>query len=122
MALQTGYCREGSEVGPGAEPSGLSLESPECHRPPRPLLTSTPVPVPKGYSISTFLRMLHPACKELPEPNLLPGQLSHGAVGVKEGRVQWISMAFESVSPSTPLGATHSDCLELVPPQSRKGH
>lgn len=42
--------------------------------------------------------MLHPECKELPEPNLLPGQLSHGAVGVKEGRVQWISMAFESVS------------------------
>lgn len=51
-----------------------------------------------GYSISSFLQMLHPECKELPEPNLLPGQLSHGAVGVKEGRVQWISMAFESVS------------------------
>lgn len=48
--------------------------------------------------------MLHPECKELPEPNLLPGQLSHGAVGVKEGRVQWISMAFESVS----LGALYS--------------
>ncbi|XP_058531189.1 protein dispatched homolog 3 isoform X2 [Ochotona princeps] len=42
--------------------------------------------------------MLHPECKELPEPNLLPGQLSHGAVGVKEGRVQWISMAFESTT------------------------
>lgn len=52
---------------------------------------------PTGYSISSFLQMLHPECKELPEPNLLPGQLSHGAVGVKEGRVQWISMAFESV-------------------------
>lgn len=54
--------------------------------------------LPTGYSISSFLQMLHPECKELPEPNLLPGQLSHGAVGVKEGRVQWISMAFESVS------------------------
>lgn len=55
-----------------------------------------------GYSISSFLQMLHPECKELPEPNLLPGQLSHGAVGVKEGRVQWISMAFESVSLGAP--------------------
>lgn len=42
--------------------------------------------------------MLHPECKNIPEPNLLPGQLSHGAVGVKDGKVQWISMAFESVS------------------------
>lgn len=57
---------------------------------------------PAGYSISSFLQMLHPECRELPEPNLLPGQLSHGAVGVKEGRVQWISMAFESVSPWRP--------------------
>lgn len=70
-----------------------------------PLLTGT-LPIPAGYSISTFLRILHPECKELPEPNLLPGQLSHGAVGVKEGRVQWISMAFESVSPGTQLGTT----------------
>uniref|UniRef100_G3U3W6 Protein dispatched homolog 3 n=1 Tax=Loxodonta africana TaxID=9785 RepID=G3U3W6_LOXAF len=54
--------------------------------------------LPSGYSISSFLQMLHPECKELPEPNLLPGQLSHGAVGVKEGRVQWISMAFESTT------------------------
>nr|KAF6377744.1 dispatched RND transporter family member 3 [Myotis myotis] len=54
--------------------------------------------LPSGYSISAFLQMLHPECKELPEPNLLPGQLSHGAVGVKEGRVQWISMAFESTT------------------------
>ncbi|GAB5574550.1 protein dispatched homolog 3 isoform X1 [Prionailurus iriomotensis] len=53
--------------------------------------------LPSGYSTSSVLQMLHPECKELPEPNLLPGQLSHGAVGVKEGRVQWISMAFESV-------------------------
>ncbi|KAM5270381.1 protein dispatched homolog 3 isoform 2-T3 [Hipposideros larvatus] len=54
--------------------------------------------LPSGYSISSFLQMLHPECKALPEPNLLPGQLSHGAVGVKEGRVQWISMAFESTT------------------------
>uniref|UniRef100_A0A2K5MEI1 Protein dispatched homolog 3 n=1 Tax=Cercocebus atys TaxID=9531 RepID=A0A2K5MEI1_CERAT len=54
--------------------------------------------LPSGYSISSFLQMLHPECKELPEPNLLPGQLSHGAVGVREGRVQWISMAFESTT------------------------
>ncbi|XP_027437920.2 protein dispatched homolog 3 isoform X2 [Zalophus californianus] len=54
--------------------------------------------LPSGYGTSSFLQMLHPECKELPEPNLLPGQLSHGAVGVKEGRVQWISMAFESTT------------------------
>ncbi|XP_004741555.1 protein dispatched homolog 3 [Mustela putorius furo] len=54
--------------------------------------------LPSGYSTSSFLQMLHPECKELPEPNLLPGQLSHGAVGVREGRVQWISMAFESTT------------------------
>ncbi|XP_072684503.1 protein dispatched homolog 3 isoform X1 [Canis lupus baileyi] len=54
--------------------------------------------LPSGYSTSSFLQMLHPECRELPEPNLLPGQLSHGAVGVKEGRVQWISMAFESTT------------------------
>lgn len=67
----------------------------KAQAPPRP----TSLLLPAGYSISSFLQMLHPECKELPEPNLLPGQLSHGAVGVKEGRVQWISMAFESVSP-----------------------
>ncbi|TKC51007.1 hypothetical protein EI555_003151 [Monodon monoceros] len=54
--------------------------------------------LPSGYSISSFLQMLHPECKELPEPHLLPGQLSHGAVGVKDGRVQWVSMAFESTT------------------------
>ncbi|XP_072887773.1 protein dispatched homolog 3 isoform X1 [Hemitrygon akajei] len=54
--------------------------------------------LPSGYSVSTFLQMLHPECKSIPEPNLLPGQLSHGAVGVKDGRVQWISMAFESTT------------------------
>ncbi|XP_078095229.1 protein dispatched homolog 3 [Mustelus asterias] len=54
--------------------------------------------LPSGYSVSTFLQMLHPECKSIPEPNLLPGQLSHGAVGVKDGKVQWISMAFESTT------------------------
>ncbi|MEE6485224.1 hypothetical protein FKM82_014215 [Ascaphus truei] len=54
--------------------------------------------LPSGYSISSFLQMLHSECKNIPEPNLLPGQLSHGAVGVKEGKVQWISMAFESTT------------------------
>ncbi|XP_063804768.1 protein dispatched homolog 3 isoform X2 [Pseudophryne corroboree] len=54
--------------------------------------------LPSGYSISSILQMLHPECKSIPEPNLLPGQLSHGAVGVKDGKVQWISMAFESTT------------------------
>ncbi|XP_068098467.1 protein dispatched homolog 3 isoform X2 [Hyperolius riggenbachi] len=54
--------------------------------------------LPSGYSISSFLQMLHPECKNIPEPNLLPGQLSHGAIGVKDGKVQWISMAFESTT------------------------
>ncbi|XP_059494060.1 protein dispatched homolog 3 isoform X1 [Stegostoma tigrinum] len=54
--------------------------------------------LPSGYSVSTFVQMLHPECKSIPEPNLLPGQLSHGAVGVKDGKVQWISMAFESTT------------------------
>ncbi|KAE8591828.1 hypothetical protein XENTR_v10018585 [Xenopus tropicalis] len=54
--------------------------------------------LPSGYSISSFLQMLHPECKNIPEPNLLPGQLSHGAVGLKDAKVQWISMAFESTT------------------------
>uniref|UniRef100_A0A8C5QBC2 Dispatched RND transporter family member 3 n=2 Tax=Leptobrachium leishanense TaxID=445787 RepID=A0A8C5QBC2_9ANUR len=54
--------------------------------------------LPSGYSISSFLQMLHPECANVPEPNLLPGQLSHGAVGVKDGKVQWVSMAFESTT------------------------
>lgn len=78
-------CARWDGVGKGCSPRS----------PPRP---TSPL-LPAGYSISSFLQMLHPECKELPEPNLLPGQLSHGAVGVREGRVQWISMAFESVSP-----------------------
>ncbi|KAL0186342.1 hypothetical protein M9458_018012, partial [Cirrhinus mrigala] len=49
-------------------------------------------------SLTSILPLLHPECHSLPEPNLLPGQLSHGAVGMQGGRVHWISMAFESVS------------------------
>ncbi|KAK9391923.1 patched domain-containing protein 2 [Crotalus adamanteus] len=54
--------------------------------------------LPSGYSVSSILQMLHSECKNLPEPNLLPGQLSHGTVGVKDGKIQWISMAFESTT------------------------
>lgn len=53
-----------------------------------------------GNKLSSILPLLHPECHSLPEPNLLPGQLSHGAVGMHGGKVRWLSMAFESVSPS----------------------
>lgn len=52
-----------------------------------------------GNKLSSILPLLHPECHSLPEPNLLPGQLSHGAVGMHGGKVRWLSMAFESVSP-----------------------
>ncbi|PKU32896.1 patched domain-containing protein 2 [Limosa lapponica baueri] len=69
--------------------------------------------LPSGYSISAFLQMLHPECKNIPEPNLLPGQLSHGAVGVKDGKVQWISMAFESTTyKGTSSFQTYADYLK----------
>ncbi|XP_072607306.1 protein dispatched homolog 3 isoform X4 [Vulpes vulpes] len=70
--------------------------------------------LPSGYSTSSFLQMLHPECRELPEPNLLPGQLSHGAVGVKEGRVQWISMAFESNGPSSEAQLSGTECTYVA--------
>lgn len=54
---------------------------------------------PSGNKLSSVLPLLHPECHSLPEPNLLPGQLSHGAVGMHGGKVIWLSMAFESVSP-----------------------
>ena len=54
--------------------------------------------VPTGNKLSSVLPLLHPDCQSLPEPNLLPGQLSHGAVGMHGGKVRWLSMAFESVS------------------------
>lgn len=90
-----GVCLPHSQMGEYTGTVGWGGEGVLSLVPPQP----TSLLLPAGYSISSFLQMLHPECKELPEPNLLPGQLSHGAVGVKEGRVQWISMAFESVSP-----------------------
>uniref|UniRef100_A0A3B3WWA4 SSD domain-containing protein n=1 Tax=Poecilia mexicana TaxID=48701 RepID=A0A3B3WWA4_9TELE len=48
--------------------------------------------------LSSVLPLLHPECHSLPEPNLLPGQLSHGAVGMHGGKVRWLSMAFESTT------------------------
>ncbi|XP_056135997.1 protein dispatched homolog 3 [Lampris incognitus] len=54
--------------------------------------------LPSGDKLSSILPLLHPECRSLPEPNLLPGQLSHGAVGIHRGRVRWLSMAFESTT------------------------
>ncbi|XP_048099719.1 protein dispatched homolog 3 isoform X1 [Alosa alosa] len=54
--------------------------------------------LPAGNSLSSILPLMHPECHSLPEPNLLPGQLSHGAIGMQGGRVHWISMAFESTT------------------------
>ncbi|XP_069555919.1 protein dispatched homolog 3 isoform X2 [Brachyistius frenatus] len=54
--------------------------------------------LPSGNKLSSILPLLHPECHSLPEPNLLPGQLSHGAVGLHGGKVRWLSMAFESTT------------------------
>uniref|UniRef100_A0A674F741 Dispatched RND transporter family member 3 n=1 Tax=Salmo trutta TaxID=8032 RepID=A0A674F741_SALTR len=54
--------------------------------------------LPSGNKLSSILPLLHPDCHSLPEPKLLPGQLSHGAVGTHGGRVRWLSMAFESTT------------------------
>lgn len=54
--------------------------------------------LPSGNKLSSILPLLHPECHSLPEPNLLPGQLSHGAVGMHGGKVCWLSMAFESTT------------------------
>ncbi|KAM4579021.1 protein dispatched homolog 3 isoform 2-T3 [Fundulus diaphanus] len=54
--------------------------------------------LPSGNKLSSVLPLLHPECHSLPEPNLLPGQLSHGAVGMHGGKVRWLSMAFESTT------------------------
>ncbi|XP_029019831.1 protein dispatched homolog 3 [Betta splendens] len=54
--------------------------------------------LPSGNKLSSVLPLLHPDCHSLPEPNLLPGQLSHGAVGMRGGKVRWLSMAFESTT------------------------
>ncbi|XP_032433997.1 protein dispatched homolog 3 isoform X1 [Xiphophorus hellerii] len=54
--------------------------------------------LPSGNKLSSVLPLLHPECHSLPEPNLLPGQLSHGAVGMHGGKIRWLSMAFESTT------------------------
>ncbi|XP_037634369.1 protein dispatched homolog 3 [Sebastes umbrosus] len=54
--------------------------------------------LPSGNKLSSILPLLHTECHSLPEPNLLPGQLSHGAVGMHGGKVRWLSMAFESTT------------------------
>ncbi|KAI7797536.1 protein dispatched homolog 3 isoform X1 [Triplophysa rosa] len=69
--------------------------------------------LPSGNSLTSILPLLHPDCHSLPEPNLLPGQLSHGAVGMQGGRVHWISMAFESTTfKGKSSFQTHSDFLQ----------
>uniref|UniRef100_A0A8C1FLM2 Dispatched RND transporter family member 3 n=1 Tax=Cyprinus carpio carpio TaxID=630221 RepID=A0A8C1FLM2_CYPCA len=69
--------------------------------------------LPSGNSLTSILPLLHPECHSLPEPNLLPGQLSHGAVGMQGGRVHWISMAFESTTfKGKSSFQTHSDFLQ----------
>ncbi|XP_061762057.1 protein dispatched homolog 3 [Nerophis ophidion] len=54
--------------------------------------------LPSGNKLSSVLPLVHPECHSLPEPNLLPGQLSHGAAGMHAGKVRWLSMAFESTT------------------------
>ncbi|XP_029112957.1 protein dispatched homolog 3 isoform X2 [Scleropages formosus] len=69
--------------------------------------------LPSGNSLSSLLPLLHPDCQGLPQPNLLPGQLSHGAVGMQEGTVRWLSMAFESTTYKGKSSfQTHSDFLQ----------
>ncbi|KAJ8400930.1 hypothetical protein AAFF_G00388870 [Aldrovandia affinis] len=66
--------------------------------------------LPSGNSLSSLLPLLHPECQSLPQPNLLPGQLSHGAVGMQGGTVRWLSMAFESTTYKGKSSfQTHSD-------------
>ncbi|XP_029296482.1 protein dispatched homolog 3 isoform X2 [Cottoperca gobio] len=69
--------------------------------------------LPSGNKLSSILPLLHPECHSLPEPNLLPGQLSHGAVGMHGGKVRWLSMAFESTTYKGKSSfQTHSDFLQ----------
>ncbi|XP_042564100.1 protein dispatched homolog 3 [Clupea harengus] len=69
--------------------------------------------LPAGNSLSTILPLMHPECHSLPEPNLLPGQLSHGAIGMQGGTVHWISMAFESTTYKGKSSfQTHADYLQ----------
>ncbi|KAG7281285.1 hypothetical protein CRUP_030968 [Coryphaenoides rupestris] len=69
--------------------------------------------LPSGNKLSSILPLLHPECHSLPKPNLLPGQLSHGAVGMRRGKVLWLSMAFESTTYKGKSSfQTHSDFLQ----------
>nr|XP_046206611.1 protein dispatched homolog 3-like [Oncorhynchus gorbuscha] len=69
--------------------------------------------LPSGNKLSSILPLLNPDCHSLPEPNLLPGQLSHGVVGTHDGRVSWLSMAFESTTYKGKSSfQTHSDFLQ----------
>uniref|UniRef100_A0A8C8JCP1 SSD domain-containing protein n=1 Tax=Oncorhynchus tshawytscha TaxID=74940 RepID=A0A8C8JCP1_ONCTS len=69
--------------------------------------------LPSGNKLSSILPLLNPDCHSLPEPNLLPGQLSHGVVGTHGGRVSWLSMAFESTTYKGKSSfQTHSDFLQ----------
>uniref|UniRef100_A0A8C5F559 Dispatched RND transporter family member 3 n=1 Tax=Gadus morhua TaxID=8049 RepID=A0A8C5F559_GADMO len=69
--------------------------------------------LPSGNKLSSILPLLHPECQALPEPNLLPGQLSHGAVGMRRGKVLWLSMAFESTTYKGKSSfQTHADFLQ----------
>ncbi|XP_046871584.1 protein dispatched homolog 3 [Hypomesus transpacificus] len=69
--------------------------------------------LPSGNKLSSILPLLHPECHALPKPNLLPGQLSHGTVGLSAGRVRWLSMAFESTTYKGKSSfQTHSDFLQ----------
>ncbi|XP_010792451.1 patched domain-containing protein 2 [Notothenia coriiceps] len=75
--------------------SGQGISCPMCSgvfmEKPHPLYTHS-------NKLSSVLPLLHPECLSLPQPNLLPGQLSHGAVGLHGGKVRWLSMAFESTT------------------------
>ncbi|KAJ3603849.1 hypothetical protein NHX12_028590 [Muraenolepis orangiensis] len=69
--------------------------------------------LPSGNKLSSILPLLHPECHSLPEPNLLPGQLSHGTVGTHRGKVLWLSMAFESTTYKGKSSfQTHADFLQ----------
>lgn len=75
-----------------------------------------------GKKLSSVLPLLHPECHSLPEPNLLPGQLSHGAVGIHGGKVRWLSMAFESVSHSNSGASRSAHALTLMCPPDLSFH
>ncbi|KAG9354736.1 hypothetical protein JZ751_001449 [Albula glossodonta] len=79
--------------------------------------------LPSGNSLSKLLPLLHPECQSLPQPNLLPGQLSHGAVGMQGviclvvAVMYWLGWemgAVEAISLSILVGSSVDYCLHLV--------